>query len=231
MEWYQLAETAAPHQRFQLYWGPPGTGKSTMAQKLAAALGYSPDQIFYSTLTEETPSAELRGMFVPRGGQFVWINGPAIEAWEHGGFWICDEIDKAAGDVFSFCLALLNAPEIARITLPTGRTIAQHPNFRCIATMNGAPDSLPEPLLDRFAGGVIYANSVHPEALAKLPPPAQEAVKNGLFTEPERRTTNRQWQAFVRLTVCGIPEEAAAMLCWGERASDILAGYRLARTA
>jgi MoxR-like ATPase len=86
--------------------------------------------------------AELRGHFVPAGGgEWRWMHGPAMRAFAHGGRLVLDEITRASDDCLSFCLALLDDPESARITLPAdedagGGTFTPHPDYTVWATTN-----------------------------------------------------------------------------------------------
>src|SRR5205823_267894 len=132
-----------------LLWGPAGAGKTTIAD---TALREFCGQVFHQTLTEETSPAEGIGHYIVKGGDFVWHDGPMISAWRAPGFGlVLNELDKASGPMHTALHAICDDRRIAQTTLPSGETVRPAERFRVIATMNGSPDQLPEPLRDRFA--------------------------------------------------------------------------------
>src|SRR4051794_2398115 len=94
--WTLTSKVLTVCNRLLLY-GPPGCGKTYAATRL----GLREDQTVAScTLTPETPAAEIRGFFVPRGNDgFVWQDGPATAAWRSGGRLVLNEIDRGSGDL------------------------------------------------------------------------------------------------------------------------------------
>lgn len=218
---WDLIETVLPASRLTLLWGPPGTGKTTIANSFG-----SPNYVSNITLTEETPAAELRGHFVPKGGEFVWMHGPALTEFKRGGRLVLNEIDKASGDALTFCHALLDDPGIARITLPftdeSGDpvTLKPHEDFHVVATMNGEPEDLPEALRDRFAVR-IHVDQVHPNAIKRLPEDLHKIARKGISKDGDRSVSIRGWNAFVQLREM-IGEENAARAVFGSRAKTIL---------
>jgi hypothetical protein len=170
----------------------------------------------------------LRGHYVPRGGEFIWQDGPAIRAWREGKRLVLNEVDKASGDALTFLLAALDDPEVARLTLPTGETVRPRPGFAAIGTMNGDPDSLPAPLRDRFAVS-IAVTAPHPGALARLQcDPLANAVAATIGAGPDRQVTLRQAFAFLRLAQRLDDRSLAARAVWGERGADVLNSLILA---
>src|SRR5207244_1607050 len=121
----------------------------------------------------------LRGHFIPKGQEFIWMDGPALTAFRLGSRLVLNEIDKASGDALTFCHALLDDPGIARITLPTGETVIPHEDFHVIATMNGEPEDLPDALRDRFAVR-IHIDKLHPEAVEALPKDLHKIARKGI---------------------------------------------------
>ena len=219
LEWSEIESVVESGAHVLLY-GPPGTGKTRAATSSEA---------YSLTLTEETPAAELRGHYVPRGGEFIWQDGPAIRAWREGKRLVLNEIDKASGDSLTFLLAALDDPEVARLTLPTGETVRPRPGYHAIATMNGDPDaSLPAPLRDRFAVA-IAVTAPHPDALARLQcDPLANAVAATIGAGPDRQVTLRQAFAFIRLSQRLENRALAARAVWGERGADVLNSLILA---
>jgi hypothetical protein len=218
---WALVEVVLPVSRLTLLYGPPGTGKTTAGNYLG-----SPKEVFNLTLTEETPAAELRGHFIPKGNEFVWMDGPALTAFKRGGRLVLNEIDKASGDALTFCHALLDDPGIARITLPYkdehGETVSvePHEDFNVVATMNGEPEDLPEALRDRFAVR-LHVDKVHPNAIKALPADLQKIASKGLSKDGDRSVSIRGWNAFVQLREI-LGEHDAARAVFGHRADTIL---------
>lgn len=223
MEWNEIESVIAAN-RLTLLFGPPGTGKTTAAHNAAKQTG---QKVYSLTMTDETPAAELRGHYLPKGGEWPWVHGPAVNAFIEGGMLILNEIDKASDDTHDFLHALLDDSNTACITLPTGETITPHDNFRCIATMNGTPTELPDAISDRLSAA-IFIRSPHPDAIQALPEDLREAAANSVGNDDDenRPATLRRWMAFANLRdSCG--EEIAAKTVFANRATEILDVLRL----
>ena len=221
---WDLVNSVLAYSRTSLLYGPSGTGKSFVAH--SADLGGR--NLYSTTLTPETPAAELRGHYVPMGNEFKWQDGPAISAWRYGGRLVINEIDHAGGDALSFLLNCLDSPETACLTLPSGEMVRPHPQFQCVATTNGIPDQdLPPALRDRFPV-CIEVNVAHPNGIAKLPQDLQPAAKGSVVaSDPARRLTLRAWFAFASLR-SKIGAEMAAQAVFQNRAKDVLDALRIA---
>lgn len=204
--------------------GPPGTGKTFAALRSGVAPG---QRVYALTCTEEMAAAEVRGHYVPVGGEFKWQDGPGIAAWRQGARLVLNEIDKASADALTFMYALLDDRDSAHVTLPTGETVRPAAGFSVVATMNGDPQSdLPPALRDRFPVCVVV-EKVHPAALASLPEDLRAAAeKSTLAVEAERRLSIRVWMEFARLRKA-VGVETAAVACFGERAQDVLNGLKI----
>lgn len=184
-----------------LLYGPPGTGKSYAAQGGAS-------DVRNITITPETPAAELRGHYHPRGGEFIWQDGPVVAAMRAGGRVVLNEIDHAGGDTLSFLLAALDNVESCRITLPSGETVRPARGFHVVATMNGRPEDLLPALRDRFAAAVEIAE-VNPVALQALPEDLRNAAAGTVNNDGSDRISLRSWLAFADLRPIVGPEIAA----------------------
>lgn len=196
-----------------LMYGPPGTGKSYAAQRGGA-------DVLNVTITPDMPAAELRGHYVPRGGEFVWQDGPVIKAMRAGERIVLNEADHAGGDVVSFLLAALDNPESCQVTLPSGETVRPARGFHAVATMNGRPEDLPVALRDRFVVAIEIPEP-HPEALAALPADLQNAARGTVSAAGDDRITLRAWLAFARLRG-RIPAEHAAAAVFGANWQAVL---------
>ena len=220
LDWNRI-ETVIAESRMVLLYGPPGTGKTT-----AAVRAGSPASFFNVTLTDESPAAELRGHFVPRGGDFVWMDGPAMRAFRDGSRLVLNEVDKASDDALDFLHALLDDADMAAITLPTGETVNPGPAFQCIATMNGQPEDLPDAVLSRLATRLEILEP-HPAAIAHFPVAVQDAIRGTIGVENDRRSELRAWNAYLKLAA-KVGDETAALAVFQHRAQEVLNAVRLA---
>ena len=143
-------------------WGPPGCGKTYAAYSIGVRGG-----LYALTLTENTPAAEIRGHYLPKGDGMTWHHGPATKAMLEGARLVINELTHGSADVLSIMHPLLENPDTARLTLPTGETVRPAPGFQLIATDNLPPEELPEALRDRF-DSILHVREPHPAAIAQL---------------------------------------------------------------
>ena len=225
IECWTIATAVLTQSPRVLLHGPPGTGKTYAATRL----GLYPNQMVVScTLTPETPAAELRGFYVPRGNEFVWQDGPATTAWRTGGRLVLNEIDRATGDLLSLLLAICDDPLFAQLTLPSNETIRPTPGFTVVATMNSVPDDLDFALLDRFPVR-IHIDEVAPGALHSLPLDLRDvAAKSGVLADPARRVSFRTWSEYAKLR-SAVGQEIAARAVFGNRTDDIVNAFLIAK--
>ncbi len=215
MNWENLEKLIASNTSILLY-GPPGTGK-TRALQTTDSLAI--------TLTQETPAAELRGHFVPKGGEFVWMDGPALTGWKKGIPVVFNEINEASGDALTFMYALLDDAYMAKITLPTGETVRPSDGFCARASMNGEPGDLPAPLLDRFST-VVYVDTPHPQSLVGLTL-ADVVLSTIGSNDKNRKVSLRQAKHFDYLTGI-IGAKLASQAVFAERGVEILDALKIA---
>lgn len=222
VEWDEIEEIVGAGQHVILH-GPPGTGKTRAATN---ANSYS------ITLTMETPAAELRGHYVPKGTEFVWHDGPALRAWREGKRLILNEIDQASGDALTFLHAILDDPEVARLTLPTGETVRPKAGFHAVATTNAKDLTMvmSEALLDRFSIR-IHVPEAHPQALAALGSKGMaELVAKTMALAPEKKVSLRQLMAFNRLRDEIGDDDIAAKAIFGANFNAVLGMIGLTTT-
>lgn len=193
---WEIIDAVIATSRRVLLFGLPGTGKTYAAARRNVPKGTS---VYQVTMTDETPAAEIRGHFIPKGEEMVWMDGPGIRAWREGARLVVNEIDRASADSLSFMYALLDDPEFAELTLPTGEVVRPAEGFHVVATMNGSPYDLPLALQDRFPV-TIEVMDVNPEAIEALPEdlrvPARESA---LVANEDRRLSIRMWMEFASL--------------------------------
>jgi hypothetical protein len=217
--WTLLAATAEYLDRVLLY-GPPGTGKTQLAMTVGAWPGL---HVYRVNMTEDTPAAELRGGYIPRGSEWVWRDGPALLAFRNGGRLVVDEITRASDDALSFLLGVLDGHSI---TLPNGETVNPHPDLSVWGTTNDDSSALTDALADRFVVRV-KCDRVNPAALATLPTNVAATVTAG---NTGGGVSMREAGEFTRLAGVGVnaPAWLAARLVWEDRSSDVLTAMAIA---
>lgn len=220
-----------------LLFGPPGTGKSyvgsTLTPPVQAEEGKKAKKksVYTVTVTPEMSASEIRGHFVPKGGNFQWIDGPGVAAWREGTRLVLNEIDQASSDVMTMLHVILDDPDFARLTLPNEdlEEVRPQEGFTVVATTNAENPAtvLPEALFDRFPVQ-IRVKDVNPKALEALPKDLRKAAKElAAHTDANRRIGLRAWQAFAQLRAA-VGEELAAKAVFKTKAMDVLNGLKLA---
>jgi MoxR-like ATPase len=169
-------------------WGPPGTGKTYTACRS----GLDGRDVFTISLTPETPAAELRGFWMPKGDQFVWQDGAFIDAMRKGARVVINEVAHASHDVLAILHPILESRKTAQLTLPNLETVSPAAGFQVICTDNLPIDQLPEALRDRFTS-VLHVDRPHPAALDSLSEDLREAALRTFDLESERAVSIRGW--------------------------------------
>jgi energy-coupling factor transporter ATP-binding protein EcfA2 len=152
--------------------GGAGTGKTTLAQNVAQALGR---QFMTINCSQWTAPTEIIGGQTLDGYQ----EGKLIEAWEKGLVLILDELPKIDPNTAGLLNDALAKSKIPGAIIFNSRkeSFARHPSFAVIATGNvwpnreslayGANNKQDLSLLDRFAGAVYFIEK-NPELEVKL---------------------------------------------------------------
>ncbi|TFG98432.1 MAG: hypothetical protein E4H11_00470 [Myxococcales bacterium] len=224
-DWALVMRTLASLLIDRIYlFGPPGVGKTWCAYHH----GRIEKGVYAVTLTPDTPSSELRGNYMPRGGEFVWVDGPVVRAMREGARLVLNEILHAADDVFRFLHPILEQQATARITLPTSETVVPAPGFSVVATDNSPPEALPAALRDRF-DAVLEIREPHPDALALLSAPLREVARRSFALEEERRVSLRGWLVLDRLQQEFGLEDACLVVFGAERGSQLYDAIQLGK--
>jgi MoxR-like ATPase len=224
---WKLVDTAIAHLRVICVCGKPGIGKTYTAQG-----GDNPTDVISMNLSEDTVVQELFGHYVPQGNQFVYRDGPVIVALREGKTLVINELGRASGAVKDALLGALDSLKSARITLASGETVSAHPDFRCIITSNDSADELDPALRDRCET-VINLTEPHPELVKALNRELDglgDAVRES-YADPDRAISTRASFAFCKMLKADVPFETAALLAYGNRASDFLNTLKLRRAA
>lgn len=206
----------APFVRRMLLWGKrPGTGKTTAGIMLAAARKVRATVI---TLTDAMTASDLLGHWIPRGGEFVWHDGPITrairEAATSGAVLVLNELDHAGPDVSNALYWLFEKGIAAQCTLPSGETLTIGRNLSIIATMNADPECLPEAVRNRFQVRINVGDNVAPALLEALPKSLASMVADG-------RIEAREAFAMLDLIDEGCPSGVAVEAVLGsDRAAD-----------
>ena len=125
---------------------------------------------------------------------------------------VINEIDHAGADVQTFLHALLDDKEFAGFNLPDdeGTYVKPMDNFQCIATMNGYPEDLQEPLADRFPVK-LNIDKIHPVALESL----GNKLKS-VYLDNSQAISVRKWIELKKLMDSDMPNELAVRILFDD---------------
>lgn len=120
-----ILHLVAAHENVYLY-GPAGSGKNTIAEQIAEALGV--DFYYQNTLVTKF---DVSGY---KNAQGEYEETPFYKAWKNGGLFFADELDNSTAEAI---IALNAALANGYYTFPnSGEKVAKHPDFYCIAAGN-----------------------------------------------------------------------------------------------
>ena len=121
--------------------GKPGTGKTTTAEALSAALGLP---IYTVPLSKNTEEDTIQGMTKVVEGGFSFKETPFLEAYEHGGIIVLEEFNLADPGMMQGALG--QAIEYPFVLYKDGyQEVHRHPLCVIISTMNTATQGAREP--------------------------------------------------------------------------------------
>lgn len=106
--------------------GPAGSGKTKVAEEVAKVLGL---EFLPQSFNAQTPSSQLFGYMDAMGN---YVSTVFRKAFEFGGLWLADEIDRGSGNV----LTGLNAGLGNGYCSFPDKVVKRHEKFVCIASAN-----------------------------------------------------------------------------------------------
>jgi midasin (ATPase involved in ribosome maturation) len=121
--------------------GPSQTGKTSFPLRLLP-------NCLRGTCHKQQPIDDWIGGYCLKDGTTKWEYGILCRAMINGWPIVIDEIDLHSPECKSFFYAALDNP--AGLTLPTGERIEANKGYCVFATTNARPDSLPDPIFQRF---------------------------------------------------------------------------------
>lgn len=231
-EWWEILEHLNDHKAMPhrvLLWGRPGTGKTSWPHRHYA-------NVESVSLNPESAPEELLGMWSLRGGETVFVDGPAVRAMKHGHVLVINEIDLASGAVEAALHAVLDDPTIARLTLPTGEVVTPKKGFRVFATMNGHPSELTEALLDRFEV-VLRCDKPHPGIVESIGNVQVARCLTNFYVQAATKN-RREWMPVISSRRCRafadlaetVGQDIAALAVMGDNAVEFLNALVVARS-
>lgn len=222
--WEVIEQIAGVNIDKLLLWGPPATGKSTLAQ----TVGLAGRKCYPVTVTEESPAEVLKGHYISVGNEFRWMDGMGTAAMRQNpvtglsGRLVVNEIGKACGDFLDILYVYCDDPAVAQLTLPKEdlEVICPGYGYQVFGTTNENPQTLPEALQSRFAA-TIHVSEVNEGAIRRLPEDLQ-AVARASAMDNYRRVDIRKWMTFASLRE-QTNAQLAAFACFGRDGASVLA--------
>ena len=111
--------------------GPSGSGKTSTAMQFCARLGVP---VVSVTARARMDRRELIGHWSVKGGETVWVDGPALLAWKYGWVLLINEFSAAPADMWVSCNDILEGLPLDNEA--TGELVQPHPMTRVIVTDN-----------------------------------------------------------------------------------------------
>lgn len=223
-EWPLYEKRLKKDDRVGVY-GASDTGKTYMAEHLHL----DDREVFVVTLTPDTPAAELRGHWIPKGSDFEFMYGPGAKAIlaEKGARLVINELGNAGPDVMSYLYVQTDSFESIQLTLPNGEMLQpKSVKYQVVVTMNSNPRELPDAMMNRFRWQEI--KTINPAALLCIPEDLREPAKAlAAETNGERRVGIRTWIAFAKLREDpDLSMADAAQMVFGNRAEELINAFK-----
>lgn len=218
---WAIAETLMHAGKHTVLWGPPGVGKSYLAQARGGYTVACHDQLQVS---------DVIGHVWP-GDTWTWKHGPATRAMIEGVPLILNELGRCNAEVREVLLAVCDSRESAKLSLPTGETVAPAPGFVAIATSNTDPDEDLDPALrNRFTS--LRLTHPHPGIIARIAAQSPELAVYVArsYTAGQNQISCRACFDFLDLRKL-FDDNVAAQLAFGTRGLDIVAMLPVASEA
>ena len=133
--------------------GPSGSGKTSTAMQFCARLGVP---VVSVTARARMDRRELIGHWAVKGGETVWIDGPALLAWKYGWVLLINEFSASPADMWVSCNDILEGLPLDNGA--TGELVQPHPMTRVMVTDNTRGHS--SEIEDGFFGRQIQDRSV-----------------------------------------------------------------------
>ncbi len=144
----QIFEYAYAERVPLLLKGPTGCGKTRFVEHMAWRLQHRPEgsraastslpasgNLYTVACHEDLTARDLVGRYILRGGEAVWVDGPASLAVKDGGILYLDEIVEARKDVTVVLHPLSDYRRMLPVEL-RGETIAAPPSFMLVVSYN-----------------------------------------------------------------------------------------------
>jgi nitric oxide reductase NorQ protein len=167
--------------------GPTGCGKTRFVEYMAWRLGQKldkargaegakageaaeegPGALYTVSCHEDLTARDLTGRYIMRGGEAVWIDGPATMAVKSGGILYLDEVVEARKDVTVVIHPLTDYRRMLPIEL-LGTQLKAHPAFMVVISYNPGYQSIRKNLKPSTKQRFVALNFAYP-------PPDKEAV-------------------------------------------------------
>jgi nitric oxide reductase NorQ protein len=162
--------------------GPTGCGKTRFVEYMAYRLGQKvakpgvaedaaadgPGSLYTVSCHEDLTARDLTGRYIMRGGEAVWIDGPATMAAKSGGILYLDEVVEARKDVTVVIHPLTDYRRMLPIEL-LGTQIKAAPSFMVVISYNPGYQSIRKNLKPSTKQRFVALNFSYP-------PPEKEAI-------------------------------------------------------
>lgn len=172
--------------------GPTGCGKTRFVEYMAWRIGQrlgraegavGPGSLFTVSCHEDLTARDLTGRYIMKGGEAVWVDGPATMAVKAGGILYLDEIVEARKDVTVVIHPLTDYRRMLPIEL-LGLELPAPPTFMVVISYNPGYQSIRKNLKPSTKQRFVALNFAYP-------PPDKEAIIVATEGGVDRRVAER----------------------------------------